>query len=143
VRDRVGLMDLSTFAKFEVAGPDALAFLQRICANRVPARDGRIILGHLLNENGVIESELTITRLVQDRFYLLSAAFAQLYDMDQLRWRIASGALCSRRGTGKIDGTKIYGPNCLSAGNKPATAGERRAEGCAGGEAQVGLIRCD
>jgi len=91
VRDRVGLMDLSTFAKFEVAGPDAFAFLQRICANRVPARDGRIILGHLLNENGVIESELTITRLVQDRFYLLSAASAQLYDMDQLRWRIASG----------------------------------------------------
>jgi dimethylglycine dehydrogenase len=91
VRDRVGLMDLSSFAKFEVAGPDALAFLQRICANRVPARDGRIILGHLLNENGVIESELTITRLGQDRFYLLSAASAQLYDMDQLRWRVASG----------------------------------------------------
>ena len=37
VRQRVGLMDLSTFAKFEVVGPDAFAFLQRICANEVPA----------------------------------------------------------------------------------------------------------
>jgi len=41
VRDRVGLMDLSTFAKFEVAGPDALAFLQRICANRVRVSPGQ------------------------------------------------------------------------------------------------------
>src|SRR6202041_3503684 len=91
VRERVGLMDLSTFAKFEVEGPDAFAFLQRICANKVPARDGRIMLGHLLNGNGVIESELTITRLAEDRFYVLSAAAAQLYDMDQLTWRIDPG----------------------------------------------------
>ncbi|HXP74891.1 MAG TPA: FAD-dependent oxidoreductase, partial [Stellaceae bacterium] len=91
VRERVGLMDLSTFAKFEVAGPDAFAFLERICANKVPARDGRIMLGHLLDANGVIESEITVTRLAADRFYLLSAAIAQIYDLDQLRWRIAPG----------------------------------------------------
>jgi len=84
-------MDLSTFAKFEVAGPDAFAFLERICANKVPARDGRIMLGHLLDANGVIESEITVTRLAADRFYLLSAAIAQIYDLDQLRWRIAPG----------------------------------------------------
>jgi len=91
VRERVGLMDLSTFAKFEIAGPDAFTFLQRICANRVPARDGRVMLGHLLNANGFIESELTVTRLAADRFYVVSAAAAQVYDMDQLRWRIADG----------------------------------------------------
>ena len=66
VRERVGLMDISTFAKFEVTGPDAHAFLERICANRIPAKDGGIILGHLLNENGFIESELTVTRLAAD-----------------------------------------------------------------------------
>jgi dimethylglycine dehydrogenase len=91
VRERVGLMDLSTFAKFEVAGPDAFGFLERVCANKVPARDGRIMLGHLLNANGAIESEITVTRLAADRFYVLSAAAAQLYDLDQLRWRIAAG----------------------------------------------------
>jgi dimethylglycine dehydrogenase len=87
VREAVGLMDLSTFAKFDVTGPDAYAFLDRICANRIPAKDGGIILGHLLNENGFIESELTVTRLGPEKFYVLSAAAAQLYDKDQLEWR--------------------------------------------------------
>ena len=87
VRERVGLMDLSTFSKFEVKGPDAYSFLERICANKVPAKDGGIILGHLLNENGFIESELTITRLAADHFYVLSAAVAQEHDFDQMAWR--------------------------------------------------------
>ncbi|MGE0008752.1 MAG: FAD-dependent oxidoreductase [Parvibaculaceae bacterium] len=91
VRERVGLMDLSTFAKFEVSGPDAYGFLERACANKVPAKTGGIILGHLLNDNGFIESEITVTRLADDRFYVLSAAAAQLYDFDQLRWRVRPG----------------------------------------------------
>ena len=87
VREKVGLMDLSTFSKFEVKGPDAYAFLERICANKIPAKDGGIILGHLLNENGFIESEITVTRLGPEHFYVLSAAVAQLHDKDQLEWR--------------------------------------------------------
>ncbi|HTN97787.1 MAG TPA: FAD-dependent oxidoreductase, partial [Nordella sp.] len=91
VREKVGLMDLSTFAKFEVSGPDAYAFLERICANKIPAKTGGIMLGHLLNDNGFIESEITVTRLADDRFYILSAAAAQLYDFDQLSWRRKAG----------------------------------------------------
>ena len=90
VRERVGLMDLSTFAKFEVSGPDAFPFLDRICANKIP-KTGGIILGHLLNDNGFVESEITVTRLADDKFYVLSAAAAQLYDLDQLSWRIKAG----------------------------------------------------
>jgi len=91
VRERVGLMDLSTFSKYEVTGPDAHAFLERICANRIPARDGGIILGHLLTPAGFIESELTVTRLAADHYYVLSAAVAQLHDRDQLEWRKRPG----------------------------------------------------
>ena len=91
VRERVGLMDLSTFSKFDVDGPDAFTFLDRICANSVPARDGGIILGHLLTPAGFIESEITVTRLAPDRFYVLSAAAAQLHDADQMRWRLEPG----------------------------------------------------
>jgi dimethylglycine dehydrogenase len=91
VRERVGLMDLSTFAKFEVTGPDAHTFLDRICANRIPAKDGGIVLGHLLNENGFIESEITVTRLGPDHYYILSAAVAQLHDMDQFMWHLKPG----------------------------------------------------
>jgi dimethylglycine dehydrogenase len=91
VREHVGLMDLSTFAKFEVTGLDARAFLDRICANKIPEKDGGIILTHLLNENGFIESELTVTRLAANHYYVLSAAAAQLHDMDQLSWRKRNG----------------------------------------------------
>jgi len=87
VRERVGLMDLSTFSKYEVKGKDAHAFLERICANKIPAKDGGIILGHLLNANGFIESEITVTRLGPEHFYVLSAAVAQLHDLDQMNWR--------------------------------------------------------
>jgi dimethylglycine dehydrogenase len=104
VRERVGLMDLSTFAKFIVEGPDAFAFLQRICANKVPATDGRIMLGHLLNENGFIDSEITVTRLAKDRFYVVASALAELHDLDQLRWRIEDGERVS-----VTDVTDAYG----------------------------------
>ena len=87
VRERVGLMDLSTFSKFEVTGPDAQAFLDRICANRIPLKDGGLVLAHLLTPAGYIESEMTITRLGAERFYVLSAAVAQQHDLDQLAWR--------------------------------------------------------
>jgi dimethylglycine dehydrogenase len=91
VRESVGLMDLSTFSKYDVKGKDAHAFLDRICANKIPAKDGGIILGHLLNANGFIESEITVTRLGPEHFYVLSAAVAQLHDLDQLNWRKRDG----------------------------------------------------
>ncbi len=91
VRQRVGLMDLSTFSKFDVTGPGAAGFLERICANRVPKKVGGIMLGHLLTEGGRIDSELTVTRLAEDHFYVLSAATAQLHDMDALHWRLEPG----------------------------------------------------
>jgi dimethylglycine dehydrogenase len=87
VREKVGIMDLSTFSKYDVKGKDAHGFLDRICANRIPSKEGGIILGHLLNANGFIESEITVTRLGPEHYYVLSAAVAQLHDLDQMNWR--------------------------------------------------------
>jgi dimethylglycine dehydrogenase len=87
VREHVGLMDLSTFAKYEVSGPDAYDFLQRVCANAIPVEPGGIVLTHLLTPAGFIASELTVTRLAADRFYALSAAVAQVHDYDELTRR--------------------------------------------------------
>jgi dimethylglycine dehydrogenase len=87
VRERIGLMDLSTFSKYDLQGPDAHAFLERVCANGIAQRDGGIILGHLLTPAGYIESEITVTRFSADRYYVLSAAVAQQHDIDQLEWR--------------------------------------------------------
>ena len=84
VRERVGIMDLSSFAKFDITGSDAEAMLNRLCANSVARKDGRIVLTHMLNEGGIIESELTITRLGDGRFYALSGASAEVKDLDLL-----------------------------------------------------------
>jgi len=84
VREAVGVLDLTPFAKYEVSGPDARAFLDRLCANRLPRRDGGITLTQMLTELGGIESEATVTRFAEDRYYLLSAAVAELHDLDWL-----------------------------------------------------------
>lgn len=84
VRERVGVIDLSAFSKFDVSGTDATAFLDRVLANRVP-RKGRVTLAHALTELGGIESEFTVTRFDEERFYLLSASVARIHDHDWLR----------------------------------------------------------
>jgi len=91
VRERVGLADLSAFAKLEVSGADARAFLDRICANRMPVREGGIVLAHMLTPLGGIECEATVTRLGEDRYYLLSAIVAELHDRDWLVQHVAEG----------------------------------------------------
>lgn len=91
VRDRVGIQDMSAFAKFEVTGPDAERFLNRVFANRMAQRDGGIVLAHLLSAQGRIQAEMTITRLAEDHFYLLSAAFSEFRDMDILTQSVQAG----------------------------------------------------
>jgi len=91
VRERLGILDLSSFAKFEVSGRDGRKFLDRICANRIPMRAGGIGLGHFLTDDGRIESEMTITHLGDDHFYLLSAAVAEVHDYDWLAQHVESG----------------------------------------------------
>ena len=85
VRERVGVIDLTGFAKYDVCGPDAEAYLNRILANRVSTRDGGITLAHFLSKNGRILGETTVTRVSAQHFYLLSAASAELRDLDHLR----------------------------------------------------------
>ncbi len=84
VRERVGILDLSGFAKYDVTGADAETFLNRLCANRMPTSDGGIVLAHILSANGRILGEVTVTRLSDERYYLLSAAGAELRDLDHL-----------------------------------------------------------
>ena len=85
VREKVALMDLSTFAKYDVEGKDALSFLNRVCANNMPKKDGGVALAHLLSDKGRIEGEVTVTRLSENHFYVLSGATAHVRDFDILQ----------------------------------------------------------
>ena len=84
VRERVGVLDMTSFAKFEASGAGAAAFLDRLIANRLPRRVGGVVLAHFLTEKGGVYAEMVVTRVAPDRFYLVSAAAAELHDLDWL-----------------------------------------------------------
>lgn len=81
VASAAGVLDQTSFAKFEVSGPgaeDALAFL---CANALPAGIGKIALTQMCTRRGGIECDVTVTRLTDDRFYIVSAAATEAHDL--------------------------------------------------------------
>jgi len=77
-RETAALFDESSFSKLEVTGAGAPAFLERLCANRVVRAMGRVVYTQLLNPRGGIECDLTVTRLGEGRFRIVTGtAFGQ------------------------------------------------------------------
>ncbi|WP_137388639.1 GcvT family protein [Rhodoligotrophos defluvii] len=85
VHEKVGLLDMSAFAKFEVSGPGAEAWLDYLVANRIPKKIGRIALTHMLSLNGGVRSEFTVYRSGPQSFYLVSAGAYERHDYDHLQ----------------------------------------------------------
>ena len=85
VMQNVGLLDMTAFAKARVSGPGAEAFLDRLVANRIPQKTGRLNLCHALNSRGGVHSEFTIFREGPESFYLVSAGAWQRLDHDWLQ----------------------------------------------------------
>jgi dimethylglycine dehydrogenase len=84
VREGVGLLDASAFAKHRVWGPGATAFLDWFTCNRLP-KVGRINLTYALTGAGTVRTEYTIVRLAENDYYLVSAGGWAAYDGDHLR----------------------------------------------------------
>ena len=84
VHERVGLQDMSAFAKFEVSGRGAEAWLSAILTNRVPKALNRVTLTYLLTAHGGVRCEFTLTRTGPERFYLVSAGALESHDFDTL-----------------------------------------------------------
>jgi glycine cleavage system aminomethyltransferase T/glycine/D-amino acid oxidase-like deaminating enzyme len=72
MRDRVGMVDLSAFAIFDVTGPGAAAYLEHLCVNKVDVAPGKTVYTPLLNAAGGILADLTIMRLAHDRFRVVT-----------------------------------------------------------------------
>jgi glycine cleavage system T protein len=85
VRVAVGLFDQSSFAKFRLEGPAAVEVLQRLCANDVDVPPGRIVYTAMLNRHGGIECDLTVTRLAEDAYLIVTAAAAATHDAAWIR----------------------------------------------------------
>jgi 4-methylaminobutanoate oxidase (formaldehyde-forming) len=85
VRTGVGMLDTSSYGKFLVQGKDALQVLQHVSANDVDVEPGRIVYTQWLDDAGGIEADLTVTRLDENEFLVLTAPATHERDLDWLR----------------------------------------------------------
>jgi glycine cleavage system T protein len=90
VRNGVGLFDMSSFGKIRVEGRDATSFLNRLCANQMDVKPGRIVYTQMLNHKGGIESDLTVTRLSENAFFLVVPGATLQRDLAWLRKNLTS-----------------------------------------------------
>ena len=91
VREGVGVFDQSSFAKFELAGPGASAALDWICANNTAKPVGRLTYTQMLNSRGGIECDLTVARLAEDRFYIVTGTGFRTHDQAWIRDHVPEG----------------------------------------------------
>ncbi|RMD47911.1 MAG: FAD-dependent oxidoreductase [Alphaproteobacteria bacterium] len=84
IRTGVGLYDMSSFGKIRVEGPDAESFLNRICGNDVAVPPGRLVYTQFLNSRGGIEADVTVTRLSETAYLVVTPAATRLADQTWL-----------------------------------------------------------
>ena len=112
VREQVGLFDQSSFGKFRLEGADAARVLNAICANDVDVHPDRIVYTQWLNERGGIEADLTVTRLAEDCYLIVTAAATEVRDFNWLQRHIPADARCVLTNVTSAMGViSIMGPN--------------------------------
>jgi len=84
-RERVVLFDATPFVKLEVSGAGALAYLQRIAANQMDRPPGKVTYTAMLNERGGIMTDLTVTRLAEERFWVVTGGGVGMHDLAWMR----------------------------------------------------------
>ncbi len=89
IRENVGVYDLSSMAKFLLQGRDALKTLQYACCNDMDVPLGKVVYTQMLNVRGGIEADITVTRLADDRFFIVSPGACGVRDFDTLNRHIS------------------------------------------------------
>ena len=129
VRERAGIIDLSSFGKIEVAGPAALAVLQRVCANDIDRPAGAAIYGQFLDDRGGMLADVTITRLGDDRFRILTGAGYLAADLGWIRTNVRDGERVTIRDiTAELTVVGLWGPQARNILTAAGTEGVSDAE---------------
>ncbi len=111
VHENAGLLDMTAFAKCRISGPGAEAWLNRLVANRIPKKIGRVNLCHALNSRGGVRSEFTVMREGPESFYLVSAGAFERFDHDYLNKNLpADGSVRYERLTNQTGVLVVAGP---------------------------------
>ena len=111
VRERVALVDQTSFSKFEIEGPGALAALDRIATNRLDQPVGSCVYTQLCNDKGGIEADLTLMRLAPNRFYLVTGSAFGVRDSGWVRRHLpCDGSVEIRDVTSGLAVINLVGP---------------------------------
>lgn len=110
-RERAGLFDETSFSKLEVSGPGALALLQRLTDNEMDKPVGSVTYTQMLNPEGGIECDLTVTRLATDRFLLITGTAFGPHDLAWARSHLpADGSVAAEDVTDRYATIGLWGP---------------------------------
>ena len=112
-RERVGIIDMSSFGKIEVSGPGALPLLERLAGNLIDRPAGSVVYTQLLEKDGGIAADVTITRLGEEHFRVVTGAGYVNSDLGWLRLQINEGdpAVALRESTEDFAVIGIWGPS--------------------------------
>ncbi|MFN3952834.1 MAG: FAD-dependent oxidoreductase [Pararhodobacter sp.] len=109
-RERVGVTEISNFAKYEITGPGAEDWLDRLMTNTMP-RQGRLVLTPMLNERGKLIGDFTIAKAAEGRFLIWGSLAASKYHMRWFERHLpADGSVWVHRFHGNLVGLSLAGP---------------------------------
>ena len=113
VRTNVGMYDMSSFGKLRVEGPDAEAFLNHVCGAEMSVPVGKIVYTQFLNNRGGIEADVTVTRLSETAYLVVTPAATRLADQTwlQRRWRERDSRITVTDVTASEGVLAVMGPN--------------------------------
>jgi sarcosine dehydrogenase len=146
VRSDAGLFDQSSFAKYELTGPKAAEALEAICANRVARDAGRLTYTQLLNSRGGIEADLTVARLTEDHFYIVTGTGFRTHDFGWIADHLPANGASFRDVTEDWGTLSLMGPRArdilarvtsADVGNAALPFGSARAISIAGSEVRA------
>jgi glycine cleavage system T protein len=110
-RQRVAMYDLTAFTKIEVSGTGALDFLQSVAANQVDRPVGKVVYTAMLNQNGGIQCDLTLTRIAPNCFLILTGGASGTRDLMWLRKHAPDdGSVTIEDVTSQYCGIGLWGP---------------------------------
>src|SRR3972149_2495002 len=106
-----GLLAFPSFSKFEVEGPGALRALQWLTDNQMDKPAGSVTYTQMLNRRGGIECDLTVTRLGEERVFIITGSAFGTHDLDWIRRHLpADGSAVAREGTTELGCIGLWGP---------------------------------
>ncbi|HVS50289.1 MAG TPA: FAD-dependent oxidoreductase [Candidatus Dormibacteraeota bacterium] len=129
-RESVGLIDMTSFGKIDLRGPGALPLLERVAGNRIDRPAGTVVYTQLLERNGGIAADVTVTRLAQEHFRVVTGAGYVNSDLGWLRLQLRDGdpQVDIRETTDELSVIGMWGPHARDVLERVADGDVSEAE---------------